>query len=130
MAIEKTLHRSGPYADLFSQGVRVGNTLYLAGQVGMDDNGSTPEDLLSQMKLAYQNIAAVLAAFGADMDNIVDETWFVTDVNDCMAQVEALFTERHVIYGKAPEVSQTLVQVGALVDPALKIEIKCIAVIG
>jgi len=51
-------------------------------------------------------------------------------VNDCMAQVEALFTERHMIYGKAPEVSQTVVQVGALVEPALKIEIKCVAVLG
>ncbi len=75
-------------------------------------------------------MASVLIAFGADMDNIVNETWFVTDVNDCMAQVEALFTERQVIYGKAPEVSQTLVQIGALVDSALKIEIKCIAVLG
>ena len=130
MPIDKTLFRSGPYADLFSQGVQVGNTLYMAGQVGVDEAGTTPEDLLSQMKLAYQNVATVLAEFGADMDNIVDETWFVTDVNDCMSQVEALFTERHMIYGKAPEVSQTLVQVGALVDPALKIEIKCVAVLG
>ena len=130
MPIDKTLFRSGPYADLFSQGVQVGNTLYMAGQVGVDEAGTTPEDLLSQMKLAYQNVAAVLAEFDADMDNIVDETWFVTDVNDCMAQVEALFTERHMIYGKAPEVSQTLVQVGALVDPALKIEIKCVAGLG
>ena len=40
MAIEKKLHRSGPYADLFSQGVQVGTTLYLAGQVGMDDSGA------------------------------------------------------------------------------------------
>jgi enamine deaminase RidA (YjgF/YER057c/UK114 family) len=96
----------------------------------MDDSGSIPDDLLSQMTLAYQNVASVLAEFGAEMDNIVDETWFVTDVNDCMAQVEALFTQRHMTYGKAPEVSQTLVQIGALVDPALKIEIKCIAVLG
>ena len=110
MAIEKKLFRSGPYADLFSQGVQVGNTLYMAGQVAMDESGGIPEDLVAQMKLAYQNVAAVLAEFGADMDNIVDETWFVTDVNDCMAQVEALFSERHMIYGKAPEVSQTLVQ--------------------
>ena len=130
MPIEKKLFRCGPYADLFSQGVQVGNTLYMAGQVAMDEAGAIPEDLVEQMKLAYQNVAAVLAEFGADMDNIVDETWFVTDVNDCMAQVEALFTERHMIYGKAPEVSQTLVQVGALVDPALKIEIKCVAVLG
>ena len=35
-----------------------------------------------------------------------------------------------MIYGKAPEVSQTVVQVGGLVDPALKIEIKCVAVLG
>ena len=96
----------------------------------MDEANALPEDLVAQVKLAYQNVAAVLAEFDADMDNIVDETWFVTDVNDCMAQVEALFTERHMIYGKAPEVSQTLVQVGALVDPALKIEIKCVAVLG
>ena len=131
MPIEKKLFRSGPYADLFSQGVQVGNTLYMAGQVAIiDEEGGIPEDLVEQMKLAYQNVAAVLAEFGADMDNIVDETWFVTDVNDCMAQVESLFTERHMIYGKAPEVSQTLVQVDALVDPSLKIEIKCVAVLG
>jgi len=62
------------------------------------------------------------------MDNIVDETWFVTDIDDCMSKVEALFVERERLYGKAPEVSQTLVQVAGLVDPTFKIEIKCIAV--
>ena len=129
MPIEKTLFRSGPYADLFSQGVQVGKTLYLAGQVAMDEAGNIPADLVSQMQLAYHNVASVLAEFGANMDNIVDETWFVTDINDCMAQVEVLFNARHAIYGKAPEVSQTLVQVGALVDPALKIEIKCVAML-
>ena len=82
MAIEKKLLRSGPYADLFSQGVQVGNTLYMAGQVAMDEAGGIPEDLVAQMKLADQNVAAVLAEFGADMDNIVDETWFVTDARD------------------------------------------------
>ena len=36
MSINKKLYRSGPYADLFSQGVQVGNGLYMAGQVGTD----------------------------------------------------------------------------------------------
>ena len=130
MSINKKLYRSGPYADLFSQGVQVGNALYMAGQVGIDKHSAAPEGLLEQMSLAYGHVQDVLAQFGSTMDNIVDETWFVTDVNDCMAQVEALFTERHMIYGRVPEVSQTLVQVGALVDPALKIEIKCVAVLG
>jgi len=129
MSINKKLYRSGPYADLFSQGVQVGNTLYMAGQVGIDESGTAPEGLLEQMSLAYGHVQDVLAQFGATMDNIVDETWFVTDVNDCMAQVEALFSARHAISGKAPEVSQTRVQVGALVDPALKIEIKCVAML-
>ena len=72
MPIEKKLFRNGPFADLFSQGVEVGNTLFMAGQVAMDEACGIPEDLVEQMKLAYQNVAAVLAEFGADMDNIVD----------------------------------------------------------
>jgi enamine deaminase RidA (YjgF/YER057c/UK114 family) len=38
-----------------------------------------------------------------------------------------LFAARAEIYGKKPDVSQTLVQVAGLVDPSFKIEIKCIA---
>ena len=61
------------------------------------------------------------------MDNIVDETWFVTDIDECLGQIEALFAERQRLYGRTPEVSQTLVQVVGLVDATFKIEIKCIA---
>ena len=130
MSINKKLYRSGPYADLFSQGVQVGNALYMAGQVGTDESGQAPDDLVEQMSLAYGLVKDVLSQFDANMDNIVDETWFVTDIDDCMAKVEELFKERQRLYGKAPEVSQTLVQVAGLVDPSFKIEIKCIAVIN
>ena len=44
-----------------------------------------------------------------------------------MDNVEELFSEREKIYGMKPEVSQTLVGTTALVQPELKIEIKCIA---
>ena len=130
MGINKKLYRSGPYADLFSQGVQVGNALYMAGQVGTDESGQAPDDLVQQMSLAYGPVKDVLSQFDANMDNIVDETWFVTDIDDCMAKVEELFAERQRLYGKAPEVSQTLVQIAGLVDPSFKIEIKCIAVIN
>ena len=79
------------------------------------------------MLVCYENIQAVLAEFGATMEHVVDETWFVTDVEQCMQQVGDLFNAREEVYGCKPEVSQTLVGVTALVDPALKIEIKCIA---
>ena len=71
MPIEKKLFRSGPYADLFSQGVQVGNTLYMAGQVAMDEAGGIPEDLVEQMKLAYQNVAAVLASTAATFLSLI-----------------------------------------------------------
>ena len=127
MAIEKKLFRDGPYADLFCQGVRVGDTLYMAGQVGTDASGAAPDDLVAQMKHAYAHVVSVLAEYGGTMDNVVDETWFVTDIADTMAKVGDLFAARAEIYGKKPEVSQTLVQVAGLVDPSFKIEIKCIA---
>ena len=127
MTIDKKVFRSGPYADLFCQGVRVGETLYLAGQVGTDKNGAAPEDLVAQMKHAYAHVQSVLAEYGATMDNVVDETWFVTNIDNTMAKVEELFAARAEIYGKKPEVSQTLVQVAGLVDPSFKIEIKCVA---
>jgi len=44
-----------------------------------------------------------------------------------MANVEKVFAARESAYGEPPEVSQTLIGVTALVDPTLKIEIKCVA---
>ena len=130
MSIQKKLFRDGPYADLFSQGVQVGNTLYMAGQVGTDATGKAPDSLVEQMKNAYQHVESVLKEFDCTMDNVVEETWFVTDMHECMKQVQELFAARQAIYGKPPEVAQTLVQVVALVDPNFKIEIKCVAITG
>ena len=128
MTIQKKLFRNGPYADLFSQGVPVGNSLHLAGQVGTDATGSAPENLVEQMQHAYQHVESVLKEFDCTMDNVVEETWFVTDMYECMTQVQDLFAARQAMYGKPPEVAQTLVQVVALVDASFKIEIKCVAI--
>ena len=125
--MEKKLLREGPYADFFSQGVQVGNVLTMAGQIAVDDNGNTPDDLKSQMIMCYENITKILDHFGGTLENVVDETWFVTDIDECMENVSEIFAEREKIYGCKPEVSQTLIGVNALVQPNLKIEIKCIA---
>ncbi|MCI5107381.1 MAG: RidA family protein [Pseudomonadales bacterium] len=127
MTIDKKSYRSGPYADFIAKGVQVGNVLYLSGQLGMDDEGNVPEGLLEQVKLAYAGLTQVLGEFGATLDNVVDETFFVTDVEELMANVEPIYTARQEVYGGFPEVAQTVIQIGALVDPRCKIEIKCIA---
>ena len=127
MKIDKKLFRDGPYSDFFSQGVQVGNILTLAGQLGDTKDGETPKSIKGQMENCYRNIQGILKEFGATLDNVIDETWFVTDVNECMENVGEIFLARERIYGCKPEVSQTLVGTTALVSPDYKIEIKCIA---
>jgi len=125
--MDKKLFRNGPYADFFSQGVQIGNILTLAGQLGDDLEGNIPNDLQGQMENCYRNIETILKEFNATLDNIIDETWFVTDIEECMTNVSEIFDSRKKIYKCKPEVSQTLIGVSALVDPKYKIEIKCIA---
>jgi len=127
MAIEKKTFRSGPFQDFIAQGTQVGNVLYLAGQVGMAQDGKVPTAMAEQMVIAYQNMQEVLSEFGADMSNIVDETFFVTDMSELMSNVGETYAARETAYGGKPDVSQTVLQVVALVAPELKIEIKCIA---
>lgn len=127
MSIEKQTYRSGPYKEIFAQGVKVKDVLYLSGQVGVDEAGNPGDDITEQMALAYSNIRRVLSKFGATMSNVVDETMFVTDIGEVMANAEAIFGARADAYEGTPEVCQTLVQVSALVLPELKLEIKCIA---
>jgi enamine deaminase RidA (YjgF/YER057c/UK114 family) len=127
MSIQKRVYRSGPFQDYIAQGVLVNNVLYMSGQVGLDQEGKAPVSLADQTKLAYKNMQDVLAQFGADMRNIVDETYFVTDMDELMSNAEEVYSTREAAYGSTPDVSQTLLQVNALVYPELKIEIKCIA---
>lgn len=127
MKTEKKTYRSGLFQDIFAEGNQVGNTLYLSGQVGIDQDGNTPTGIADQTKVAYTNMQDILAQFGADMSNIVDEIFFVTDMHELFGNIEDVYGAREAAYGGTPEVCQTLVQVAALVQPELKIEIKCIA---
>lgn len=126
---DKQVVRIGPYADYIASGVRVGNVTTLSGQVAVDDSGQVvgPGDLIAQTKCAYGHVKTVLGEFGARMDDIVDEMWLVTDIQDAMSKLDPLFAARAEAFGGKADTSQTMVQVAALVDPALLIEIKCIA---
>jgi len=119
MMIEKKTYRSGPYQDFFTQATQVGNVLNLSGQVGIDRDGNTPTSIDNQTKVAYTNMQDVLSHFGAEMSNIVDETFLVTDMNELFGNIEDVYGAREAAYGGTPEVCQTVVQVVALVQPEL-----------
>jgi enamine deaminase RidA (YjgF/YER057c/UK114 family) len=103
MTIQKKVYRSGPFKDYIAQGVRINNCLYMSGQVGIDQEGKVPVSIADQTKLVYKNMQEVLAQFGAGMSNIVDETYFVTDMDELMSNVEEVYSVREAAYGSTPE---------------------------
>ncbi len=110
----------------YSQAVRVGDTIYLSGQVSHDDTGKIVGlgDMETQMRRAYANVQKVLARYGATMADIVDEVLFVTDMDAAfVARVKC----RQEVFSGNPVVASTIVQIQRLAFPDLMIEIKCIA---
>ena len=110
----------------YAQAVKVGDTIYLSGQVSNDDSGNIVGrgDMEAQMRQAYANVRKVLSQYGATMDNIVDEILFVTDMNTAFA---AAVKCRNEVFSGAPVVPSTIVQIQRLAFPELMIEIKCVA---
>ena len=110
----------------YAQAVKVGETIYLSGQVSHDEDGNIvgPRDMETQMRQTYANIQKVLAQYGATMDNIVDELLFVTDMDSAFA---AAVKCRREVFSTTPVVASTIVQIQRLAFPELMIEIKCVA---
>jgi enamine deaminase RidA (YjgF/YER057c/UK114 family) len=122
----KTLSMSWEKEYGYAQAVKVGKTIYLAGQVSHDDVGNIvgPGDMEAQVLQAYANIRKVLAQYGATIDNVVDEVLFVTDMNAAFA---ARIKCREEVFSGNPRLASTIVQVQRLAFPELMVEIKCTA---
>jgi 2-iminobutanoate/2-iminopropanoate deaminase len=110
----------------YAQAVKVGDTIYLSGQVSHDDKGNIVGrgDMEAQMQQAYANIRKMLEQYRTTMDNIVDEVLFVTDMDAAFAAAAKC---RQKIFSGTPVVASTIVQIQRLAFPELMIEIKCVA---
>jgi enamine deaminase RidA (YjgF/YER057c/UK114 family) len=110
----------------YAQAVKVGDTIYVSGQVSHDDAGNIVGrgEMESQMRQAYANIQKLLAKYGATIENIVDEILFVTDMDAAFA---AAVKCRQEIFSGTPIIASTIVQIQRLAFPELMIEIRCVA---
>jgi 2-iminobutanoate/2-iminopropanoate deaminase len=110
----------------YAQAVKVGDTIYLFGQVGHDGKGKIVGigDMEAQMRQAYANIQKLLAQYGTTIDNIVDEILFVKDMDATFA---AAVKCRDNVFSGTPVVPSTIVQIQRLAFPDLLVEIKCVA---
>ena len=90
IATENAPQAIGPY----SQAIAVGKTLYCSGQIPINPATGNIEsaDITEQTHRALNNVHAVLAAAGADMNDVVKTTVYLTDLND-FATVNAIYGE-------------------------------------
>ncbi len=109
----------------FSQAVRAGGLIFLAGQVPVDENAQLigEGDIRAQTRQVFENIKAVLANAGCTLDDLVEIVSYNTDMADLAAVAEV----------KAEYISKdfpawTAVGVTALAFPGQLIEIKAVAV--
>jgi enamine deaminase RidA (YjgF/YER057c/UK114 family) len=130
-----------PWEDLYgyAQAVKVGDTIYVAGQLshddegnivapaGLDENGAIRDhsNMETQMRQTYVNAKKILAKFGATLDNVVEEVIYVTDMDKAFAAAGPV---RKDAYGsRRPEVASTILVTPRLALPTQLIEIKFVA---
>ena len=105
--------------------VRANYRVWISGMVGIRKDGSVPEDVETQFKVAIDWLDSALRAAGGRPEHIVKVQVFLTDVND-RAKINPI---RENYFGSHRPAS-TLVEVSGLISPELKVEIEAEAVVG
>jgi reactive intermediate/imine deaminase len=110
---------AGSPAPMFSPGIRVGDTLYIAGQIGADPKtNDVPAEFEAEVKMCLDRVGYVLKAAGMTFDNVVSVQVYLTDMD--------LFQRMNAVYGsvfKAPRPARTTVGVTKLASAKAHIEI-------
>lgn len=132
-----------PWEDAYgyAQAVKVGNTIYIAGQLSHDEGGNLvgpaaldgsgkvvdSSNMALQMQTAYENARRLLAKFGASLDNVVEEVIYVTDFDAAFAVAGKV---RKAAYGTdRPICASTILGTTRLAFPQQLVEISFTAVL-
>jgi len=105
-----------------------GTLVAISGQVALDEDGQVvgAGDPAAQARQVFENLRRCLAATGADFDDVIKLTYFVTDV----AHMPAIRAARDEVFTPGRLPASTAVQVVALVLPELMVEIEALALVA
>lgn len=99
----------------YSQAIRVGETVYLSGQIGLDPANMQMEDGIdAQIHRVFQNLSAVSIAANSSLEDMVKLNVFLTDLSN-FAKVNEIMAG----YFKSPYPARAAVGVSALPRGAL-----------
>ncbi len=111
----------------YSQVVRAGNTVYLAGQTSLDAEGRLvgKDDIEAQAVQVFENLRIALASVGASFEDVVQTRTYITDLSyrEAMGRVRQR-------YFQGPPPASTLLVVKGLASPDYLIEVDAVVVLG
>lgn len=119
----RLISSGGPYEGLYgySRAVVVGDACWVAGttDAGPDGRSTHPGDAAAQARAAFGIVATALADAGFGLADVVRTRMFVTD----MLASSAVLAVHGELFGEIRPAS-TIVEVGALIEPSLLVEIE------
>ena len=104
--------------------VKAGGFVWLSGMVGMKANGTIPEGTVEQFEIALKTIDTGLREAGGKPNQIVKVQIFMTDISE-----RSSINPIRIEYFGDHKPASTLVEVSALVDPRMRVEIEAVAYI-
>ena len=108
----------------FNQAIRVGNLVFTAGQAGRNRETGQMGDIREQTHWALRNIAAILDAAGASLDDVVKTTVYIKEGADSTAM-----SEEYARHFNDPLPARSSVAVSRLKNAEMLIEIEAIAIV-
>ena len=107
----------------FSPGVRVGEFLFISGQVAQDGNGNTVGvgDCAAQTRQVMSRIQTIVQAAGATLQDVVKITTFLINIDDYPAFSQV----RSATFPTSPPASSTVIVAG-LVRPEFLVEVETV----
>ena len=107
---------------IYSQAVRVGNTIWVSGQIPLDPftQELVKGDIEAQIRQVFDNLKAIVVASGATLDDVVKATVFLLDLSH-FALVNKVMAE----YFREPYPARAAVGVSAL-PRGSQVEVECI----
>ena len=110
----------------YSHVARVGDTVYIAGQVALDRSSNLVggDDIEAQAQQAFENLQAILKELGGSLNDIVKMTTYLTDRSQLAA-----FRRVRNRYLSDPFPPNTLLFISGLAQPEYLVEIEAVAVV-
>jgi enamine deaminase RidA (YjgF/YER057c/UK114 family) len=107
----------------YSPAVRAGDFLYVAGQIGLNPDGSMPANDEGQIVNAFDRLKIVMEEAGASLDDIIELVSYHVGLQNHLGK----FVEIKSRYIREPYPTWTILEIAGLARPGLVIEIKAVA---